>query len=233
MAKDDFALSVRMAVGPLLPPVDADHPYTDREELEGILRRDNVWLSRSAVAGFDRDEFNDLDPETREALDRYVVRFLEIASQVNPGGRATPAQVDAALPPFLEIASIVRKLTLDDWLEAARGLIDQAAEWAEAAGWPTKRYPWTLTERFLGTYELDRLIYGVIGSQMALIPVGRYTMRSRGSFDLAVMPAYESVMVSRGPSGKWMIDPLPGEKKAHRWNSEHFVEVSEKLARMG
>ncbi len=85
----------------------------------------------------------------------------------------------------------------------------------------------------MGTYELDRLIYSVMGSQMALIPVGRYTVRSRGVFDLAVMPAYESVMVSRTPSGKWTIDPLPGENKARRWNASHFVEVSEKLARMG
>jgi hypothetical protein len=233
MAKDEFLLSVRTAVGTLLPRVDADHPYTDRDELAGILRRSDLWLSKSAVAGFERGDFNDLDPQTREALDRSVAAFLDVASKVKPKGPATPAQVDAALQPFLEIASIARKQTLDDWLQAARGLIDQADEWAKAEGWPTKRYPWTLTERFLGTYELDRLIYGVMGSQMALIPVGRYTMSSRGSFDLAVMPAYESVMVRRGPSGKWMIDPLPGEKRAHRWNPEHFVEISEKLARMG
>ena len=233
MAKDDFLLSVRTAVGTLLPRVDADHPYTDRDELAGILRRSDLWLSKSAVAGFDRDDLGDLDPGTREALDRNVAAFLDVASKLNPKGPATPTQVDAALPPFLEIAEIARKYTLDEWLRAARGLIDQAAEWAEAEEWPTKRYPWTLTERFLGTYELDRLIYGVMGSQMALIPVGRYTMRSKGVFDLAVMPAYESVMISRGPSGKWMIDPLPGENKARRWNSSHFVEVSEKFARMG
>ncbi|WP_435008586.1 hypothetical protein P12x_005794 [Tundrisphaera lichenicola] len=185
------------------------------------------------MAGFDRDDFNNLDPETRDALDRDVTTFLEVASEVNPKGPATPAQVDAALPPFLEIATIVRKHTLDEWLECATSLINQAVEWAENEGWPTKRYPWTLTERFLGTYQLDRLIYGVMGSQMALIPVGRYTMTSRGSFDLAVMPAYESVMVRLGPSGRWMIDPLPGEDQARRWNREYFVEVSKRLARMG
>jgi hypothetical protein len=233
MAKDDFFLSVRTAVGTLLPRVDADHPYIDREELASILRGADLWLSRSAVAGFDPDDFDDPDPKIREDLDRYVAAFLEVASQVNPKGPATRAQVEAALPPFLEIASIVREYTLNDWLRVASGLIDEATAWAEAEGWPTKRYTWTLTERFLGTYELDRLIYGVEGSQMALIPVGRYTMSARGAFDLAVMPAYESVMVRRGPSGKWMIDPLPGENKARRWNSSHFVEVSKKLARMG
>src|SRR5947209_4671518 len=100
MAKDDFLLSVRTAVGTLLPRVDAEHPYTDREELEGILRRSDLWLSKSAVAGFERDDFNDLDPETREALDRDVSAFLDVASKVDPKRPATPAQVDAALRPF-------------------------------------------------------------------------------------------------------------------------------------
>ena len=233
MAKDDFLMSVRTAVGTLLPRVDADHPYTDRDELAGLLRKSDLWLTKSAVAGFERAGLDNLDPKTREDLDRNVAAFLDVASEVAPKKPATPAQVDAALPSFLEIAEIARKYTLDDWLEAARSLIDQADQWAKGQDWPTKRYQWTLTEPFLGTYELDRLIYGVMGSQMALIPVGRYGMRSQGVFDLAVMPSYESVMVWRGSGGKWMIDPLPGENKGHRWNAGHFVEVSEKLARMG
>ncbi len=54
MPKDDFLLSVRTALGTVLPRVDAEHPYTSRDELEGILRRANsdIWLSRGAVAGF-------------------------------------------------------------------------------------------------------------------------------------------------------------------------------------
>jgi hypothetical protein len=233
MAKEDFLMSVRTAVGTLLPRVDADHPYTDRNELEGILRRSVLWLSKSAVAGFERGGFDDLDPETRAVLDRDVSAFLDVASKVDPKGPATPDQVAAALPPFLEIAEITRKYTLDEWLKSAGGLTDQAAGWAEAEGWPTKRYRWTFTEPFLGTYELDRLIYGVMGSQLALIPIGRYTMRSKGVFDLAVMPAYESIMVSRTPKGRWMIDPLPGETKSRPWNASNFVDVSEKLSRMG
>ena len=30
-----------------------------------------------------------------------------------------------------------------------------------------------------------------------------------------------------------MIDPLPGEMRSRSWTPLHFVEVSEKLARMG
>ena len=233
MAKEDFLMSVRTAVGTLLPPVDVDHPYTDRGELEGILRRSNLWLTRGAVAGYAQADLDDLDPQARADLDHNVAAFLDVAAKVDPQKPATPDQVDAALPSFLEIAEIARKYTLDEWLEVARGLTDQVAQWAEAEGWPTKRYRWTLTERFLGTYELDRLIYGVMGSQMALIPVGRYTMSSTGVFDLAVMPAYESLMISRSLKGRWMIDPLPGETKSRSWTLSNFVEVSEKLARMG
>jgi hypothetical protein len=233
MANEDFLMSVRTAVGTLLPRVDADHPYTDRDELAGILRKSSLWLTKGAVAGYERANLDDLDPKTREVLDRDVSAFLDVASNVAPKGPVTPAQVDAALPPFLEIAQITRKYTLDEWLKAAGGLTDQAAGWAEAEGWPTKRYRWTFTEPFLGTYELDRLLYGVMGSQLALIPIGRYTMRSTGVFDLAVMPAYETIMISRTLKGRWMIDPLPGETKSRRWNASNFVDVSEKLSRMG
>ena len=235
MAKEDFLISVRTAMGTVLPRADADHPYPDRENLEEIFRRStsDLWLSRSAVAGFDRDDFQDLNPETRETLDRDVAAFLDVATKVNPKGPATTEQIEAALPPFLEIAEIVRERTLADWIGAARGLIDQADTWARAEEWPIKRYQWKLIDRFLGVYEVERLVYGVMGSQLALIPVGRYSAGSGGAFDLAVMPAYESVTVRRKPSGKWLIGPLPGEATSHRWKRESFVEVSKKLARMG
>jgi hypothetical protein len=218
----------------MILPRDADHPYPDRDEFEGILRRSGRrWLSKDSVAGFERGDFHDLDPETRDALDRDVSTFLDVASKVDAEGHATPDQVEAAVPTFREIAEIVREQTREDWLRAARELIDQADRWAEAEGWPTKRYSWEMNEPFLGAYELDRLIYSVMGSQMALVPVGRFMMKSRGSFDLAVMPAYESVSISRKPSGRWSIEPLPGENQALIWKQQHFVEVSEKLARMG
>jgi hypothetical protein len=68
---------------------------------------------------------------------------------------------------------------------------------------------------------------------MALVPVGRFMMSSKGSFDLAVMPAYESVSIKRMKSGRWMIGPLPGENSSLTWKQQHFVEVSRKLAKMG
>jgi hypothetical protein len=235
MPKEDFLMSVRTAVGTVLPRVDADHPYPNRDELEGIFRKAgaDLWLTRSAVAGFDRSDFDDLDLGTLDTLDKDISKFIEIATLVNPTGRATEAQFKKALPLFLEIAEIVRAYTLNEWLQAARTLIDQAEEWAKAKGWPTKRILWSFTELHLGEYELHRLIYAVMGSQMALIPVGRFMMRSKGSFDLAVMPAYETVSISRNASGRWTIEPLPGENMARTWKPIHFVEVSEKLARMG
>jgi hypothetical protein len=233
VARDEFLLNVQSAVTGLLPIVDEKRPYTDKKDLEDVLSRKIDWLSKGSVEGYHARDFEDLDETTRETLQRNVEAFLEVARKGGPKRPANPDQVDAALPPFLEVAAIARKLMLDEWLEAARGLIDQVAAWAEAEGWPTKRYHWKLTEPFLGTYELDRLVFGVMGSQMALIPVGRFMMTSEGAFDLSVMPTFDSVMVARGrPSKKWLIRPLPGEKKSRRWTRSAFVEASERLARM-
>ena len=115
----------------------------------------------------------------------------------------------------------------------ALGILLAALPLAAQTSTGQTRANWTLADRFLGTYELDRLIYGVMGSQLALIPVGRYTMKAEGSFDLAVMPAYKSLTVSLRPSGKWLIGALPGESSSHRWKQEFFLEISKKLARMG
>ena len=58
-----------------------------------------------------------------------------------------------------------------------------------------------MTEDFIGQYKLDRLVYSAEGVQLALISVGRYAPGTEGMFDLAVMPAYDSVMVVRQGGG--------------------------------
>lgn len=233
MSRYDFLRSVRTAVGTLEPPGDTAHPSNDREELEGRLRQSNLWLARSAVAGFDREDFPDLDPKTLERLDRSVSRFQEVAATVDPKRPPTRDQVEDAIPPFVKVALIVREVTLEEWLQAARALTNEAEAWAQAKGWPTRRYDWTLSDPLLGQYHLDRLIYGVTGSQLALIPRSPYSFKSIGSFELAVMPAYDSVTVSRRPSGTWVIAPLPGENASHTWKRPQFVRASEALAKMG
>jgi hypothetical protein len=233
MAKELFIENVRSAVSSVLPRVDAEHPYTAREELERLLRRDDLWLRKNSVGGFDPGDFIGLEDRERGRLEWSVESFLRAAGEGIPSQPSAPHRTDAALPPFLEIVEIVRKAVLDEWGQAARKLTDQAELWAKEKSWPTDRFAWELTERFLGTYELDQLVFEVEGSQMALVPVGRFLRARGGSFDLAVMPAYESVGVVRGPGGKWLIKPLPGDNKLTRWGRGAFVEASEKLSRMG
>ena len=233
MTKNHFIENVRSAVSSVLPRVDAEHPYTARGELERLLRRDDLWLRRDSVEGFDPGDFAGLDPRELGQLERNIESFLHAAGDGAPSRPAAPHRTDAALPPFLEIVEVVRKSVLDEWSRAARKLTDQAERWAKEEGWPTDRFGWKLTERFLGTYELDQLAFEVEGAQMALVPVGRFLMARGGSFDLAVMPAYESVGIVRGPSGKWSIKPLPGDKVLTSWKPHAFVEASKKLSRLG
>ncbi len=229
MARDKFFLSVRTAVGTILPRVDAEHNYTEPTELERILRGATFWLTPGSVAGFDAGDFGDF--EGRETLERSVNAFLQEASKVEGNQPATLHQIEAASGPFKVIVGIVGKILLDDWLKAAGTILEQAIHWAEARRWPTKLYPRRFTELLIGTYELNRLVFGVEGSQMVLNPVGRFMPGADGMFDLAVMPTYDSIMIARKKEA-WYIHPLPDKSTRLAWSEVAFVEAAEGLARL-
>jgi hypothetical protein len=231
MARDEFFRDIRRAVSFMAPRVEADSPFTDSSYIEKMLNGNDMWLTQGVTAAFRAEEFPDLDEGTRERLSQAVSQFGTVARAVTPKSPATTEQRDAALRPFMQIVQIVQGLVRDDWLQASRSLLAQAEGWAKESGWPTKRYSKQMTEDFIGTYNLDRLVFAAEGAQLALVPVGRFAPGTDGVFDLAVMPAYDSVMVVR-KGNRWFIHPLPGEEGRQDWSKEAFFSASLMLARL-
>ncbi len=108
MSLREFWTSVRTAAGFLLPPVAADSPRIDTDQLEARLRRVQIWLTPKSVEGFHVEDFPFLDEGTRGQLSRCVQQFVNAAEQVPPDKPATEEQVQVALPAFLCILEIMR-----------------------------------------------------------------------------------------------------------------------------
>jgi hypothetical protein len=231
MVRDEFFRDVRRAVSFMAPRVEADSPFTDTAYIERMLRGTDLWLTQGAVAAYRPEDFPDLDEDTRERLTRAVSEFREVAGKVSPQKAATREEREAALRPFQQIVQVAQALLRDEWKQASKALLAEAESWAKEAGWPIKRYSKAMTEDFIGSYELDRLVFSAEGAQLALVPVGRFAPGTDGMFDLAVMPAYDSVAVVRH-GDRWFIHPLPGEEGRQDWSREAFLETSLKLARL-
>ena len=231
MPRDEFIADVRRVMLKMTPRVATDTPFADAGYIERMLRGTDLWISPGNVAAFDPADFADLDADTRNALVAAVAKFRQVAETVDGGKPTLPEQRDAALGPFRRIVRIVQDLVFQDWLRASTDLLADAETWAREEGWPTRRFPRAVTEDFLGNYSLDRLVYSTEGAQLALIPLGRFAPGTEGMFDLAVMPAYDSMMVVR-ERGRWFIHPLPGEDARQHWSKEAFVSRSHDLARL-
>ena len=196
-----------------------------------MLRGSDLWLTRKVVEAFQPNDFGDLDEGVRDALIKAVDEFRRVSATVNPSEPALPEQRDAALSPFTQIVKIVQVLVRDDWVSASTALLNEAEVWAKEQDWPTRRFPKDITEDFIGNYRLDKLVYSAEGAQLALIPLGRFAPGTDGMFDLAVMPAYDSMMVVRD-KGRWFIHPLPKEEGRQDWSKEAFISKSLQLARL-
>jgi hypothetical protein len=232
VARDDFSRNVRRALLFMAPRVETDNPYSKPEYVERSLRGTDIWLAQASVAGFRPEDFTDLPSQERTRLEQAVNDFTNVVSSVPPKAPASKDQVEAALPLFMYIVRVIQGRLLDDWLRASEKLLTEAEEWARSAGWPTKRYPKEIAEDFIGTYRLDRLVFAAEGSQLALVPVGRFAPGTEGMFDLAVLPSYDSVMVVR-EGDRWFVHSLPGEDTRRKeWGKDVFVETCLKLARL-
>ena len=84
-----------------------DAPRFDRAAIEQALRGTADWATPRSVAGFDESDFAFLPDPDRAELARLVADFRQAVPKLGPVGKATPAEVEKALPPFRGIVAML------------------------------------------------------------------------------------------------------------------------------
>lgn len=107
MAKLDFLRNLKTARNLFVHRVRTDRPAPDPKKVEGQLQRAALWLTPSAVAGFDIRDFAELPSDAQTRLQENIERFARAAKQVPPTGPATPQQIKDAMPAFLKVLELL------------------------------------------------------------------------------------------------------------------------------
>jgi hypothetical protein len=228
MARDTLLQSVRAAVRFAAFTVDTDNPYTNPKDLEARLGGAATWLTPQSVEGFRAQDFRDVPPEQQTRLREGVERFLGVAKEVPPKAPATREQIRAALPPFMQVVTTLKAIVLNEWKAAVEQLIRDAERWSSSRGWATKRDEKEVAEDFLGTYTLPRLLIVKDASRLVLDPAARFVPRAAGLVDLAVLPSYDSVNITRVDGG-WYVGPVGGGRR--KWSERAFVRIASELSK--
>jgi hypothetical protein len=229
MAKGDFISSVRTAVGLLDPEIDADSQSLDSHEIRQQLRHAITWLTPKSVEGFVPQDFVEL-PETKRAeLDAEVAAFRRIASEVPPDSQGREEQVEAALPHFLRIVSLVREAVLPAWIADLDALVCQAESWCDERSWAHSRQSKIVRERLLGPYEVPQLRFHTGRTGFMLDPVARFVPGGLGLVDLYMVPTLDSAIVLRVEEGWELHIEWPGDEMLP-WRREEFYSALNKLA---
>jgi hypothetical protein len=229
MSREEFFDSVRNSAALATPAAATDHPGHNPIDLTRALRRAAIWLTPKSVEGFDPHDFEDLDPKRRQRLEAAVRGFRDVAGRVPANAPATDEQAKAGWSRFEEIAAIVRQLVRDEWVRDVSRLVGEAEAWSGERGWVAKRMGKTLKDKFLGAYEAPQLLIHTTQHQLLLDPVARYVPGASGLLDLAVLPSYESVMITRA-DGKWSIHPVGDGGRRREWSERAFVDAVTKLS---
>jgi uncharacterized protein len=82
--KEQFRAAVRRALGLLRVKVDASGTGLDEEYVKRLISSACIWLSGGVMDAFDPEDWSELAPRDRRALERAVTRFRVIAAAVNP-----------------------------------------------------------------------------------------------------------------------------------------------------
>jgi len=222
MAKDDFISGVRTAVGLLDPEVQTDRRSLDSEEVRRQFRNAVIWLTPKSVEGFVPQDFAELPEPRRNELKAEVEAFRSRAEQVPADAPATDEQIEAALPHFLRIVSLVREALLPPWVADLDLLLSQVESWCEEQGWPHKRQDKVLRERLLGPYEVEQLRFHTGQAGLMLDPIARFVPGGLGLVDLYVLPTLDSVIILRTDDG-WVLQvERPGSVQVLPWTKEQF-----------
>lgn len=113
---DRFWYDVQRASGYDMPDSVIDSPRLDAGSIETLLRGATLWLAPKVVAKFRPEGFWFLPAAEQARLADSVEAFRHAAEPIPWGEPATPAQVEAALPPF---ANIVALLEFDRFADPA------------------------------------------------------------------------------------------------------------------
>jgi hypothetical protein len=231
MAKRDFIWSVRAAVGFLDPEVQTDSQHLDSEEIRQQIRHAVVWLTPRSVEGFVPQDFAELPEPQRNELKREVEAFRSIAEQVSGNASAREEQIDAALPHFLRIVSLVREVVLPAWVADLDVLLSQVESWCEGREWSHKRQSKAMRERLLGPYEVEQLRFHTGQAGFMLDPVARFVPGGLGLVDLYVLPTLDSVMIVRTEEGWTLHVEQAGDVRVSPWGQEQFATAVGQLAK--
>jgi hypothetical protein len=231
MARDDFFQNVRTAVRFVAPTVDTDNPYTRPQDLQRRLQEAAVWLTPESVAGFHPQDFGNLPAQQQARLRDAVDNFLAVAQAVPPSAPAEAGQVRKALPSFMTVVTIVQEILRQEWQAAVEQLVRSAEEWSALQGWDNRREEKQISEDFLGTYQVPRLLILKGASRLVLEPVARFVPGGSGMADLAVLPSYDSVTLTRD-QGQWFVHPF-GKGRRRKWSREAFTAAATELGNLG
>src|SRR5262249_18272068 len=158
-----------------------------------ILDAADLWLAPRSVEGFDPADFADWPKEERDKLEREVAAFLAVARKVPANQPATKAQRKQARKHLEEIAKIVRRRLLGDWLAAQNKMIEQAIAAAQVKGWYVEKSEKEVQESLLGVYKAPRLRIRSLDKEVVLDPIARFGSGEQGIVDLVVLPTYETM----------------------------------------
>jgi hypothetical protein len=119
----------------------------------------------------------------------------------------------------------------DQWVADVKKLVAEAEGWSREQGWLTHQDSRTLTEEFLGTYDVPTLTIRHPSAALLLEPVARYVVGAEGRIDLAVFPSYDKLLVVLGEDGAWRIASPARPEWEEPWARENFIRLAEQLAR--
>jgi hypothetical protein len=229
MPRREFINDLRRAYSSTEPvSVETDSALVDPAALARTIQKADLWLTPKILENFRVEDFEDLSTEARSKLQDAVSAFQAAASVVPQTAPATKEQAQEAYSRLLQILALVQPALREEWLKDVALLEQETESWCRKQGWPTESRSKRLSETWLGDYVAPKLHFFAFDRPFVLEPVGRFAPGATGLFDLAVIPTYDSAMVSR-TAEKWYVHPV-GEGARRPWSEGTFVDTLKRLA---